>query len=41
MTVQTTVSPVGAEAHADTRAVLLHQVSWGAIFAGAVTALVA
>ncbi len=40
-TIQSTVSPVtAAEAHADTRAVLLNQVSWGAIFAGAVTALV-
>lgn len=41
MTIQTTISPLGAEAHPDTRAVLLHQVSWGAIFAGAAIALVA
>lgn len=41
MTIQTTVSPLGADAQADTRAVLLHQVSWGAIFAGAAIALVA
>lgn len=40
-TIQPTVSPLAAaEAQADTRAVLLNQVSWGAIFAGAVTALV-
>ena len=38
---QTPVSPLGAEAHADTRAVLLNQVSWGAIFAGGAIALVA
>jgi hypothetical protein len=38
-TIQTT-SPLAAEAQPDTRAVLLHQVSWGAIFAGATTALV-
>ncbi|AWN38455.1 PhnA-like protein [Methylobacterium radiodurans] len=37
---QTLVPSVAAETHADTRAVLLNQVSWGAIFAGAVTALV-
>lgn len=41
MTIQTSVSPLGTEAHADTRAVLLNQVSWGAIFAGAAIALVA
>lgn len=41
MTIQTSVSPLGAEAHADTRAVLLNQVSWGAIFAGGAIALVA
>ena len=41
MTIQTSVSPLGTEAHADTRAVLLNQVSWGAIFAGATIALVA
>jgi len=41
VTIQTTVSPLGADAQADTRAVLLHQVSWGAIFAGAAIALVA
>ncbi len=41
MTTQTTVSPLAASAaQADTRAVLLNEVSWGAIFAGAVTALV-
>ncbi len=45
MTLQTPVPPLAAEAHADTahadtRAVLLNQVSWGAVFAGAVTALV-
>ena len=40
MTTQTSVSPLGTEAHADTRAVLLNQVSWGAIFAGATIALV-
>jgi len=34
-TIQTTASPVAAGATADTRAVLLNQVSWGAIFAGA------
>ena len=39
-TIQTTASPVAAGATADTRAVLLNQVSWGAIFAGATTALV-
>jgi hypothetical protein len=39
-TIQTVARPLGTEAHADTRAVLLNQVSWGAIFAGAVTALV-
>jgi len=40
-TIQTTASPLAtAAAQADTRAVLLNQVSWGAIFAGAVTALV-
>ncbi|MGU3538449.1 PhnA-like protein [Methylobacterium sp. A54F] len=39
-TIQTVAPPLPAEAHADTRAVLLNQVSWGAIFAGAVTALV-
>ena len=39
-TIQTVATPLGTEAHADTRAVLLNQVSWGAIFAGAVTALV-
>ncbi|CAO4178757.1 PhnA-like protein [Methylorubrum populi] len=37
MTTTTSLSPV---ATADTRAVLLNEVSWGAIFAGAVTALV-
>lgn len=40
MTIQTTVPPLAAEAQADTRTVLLHQVSWGAVFAGSVTALV-
>lgn len=41
MTIQTTTPPLTAgTAHADTRAVLLNEVSWGAIFAGAVTALV-
>ncbi|BAQ47185.1 MULTISPECIES: hypothetical protein [Methylobacterium] len=40
MTIQTPVSPLATAAQADTRAVLLNQVSWGAIFAGAVTALV-
>ena len=41
MTIQTTTSPLATgAAHADTRAVLLNEVSWGAIFAGAVTALV-
>nr|WP_083469084.1 PhnA-like protein [Methylobacterium variabile] len=40
MTLQTPVSPLAAAAQADTRAVVLNQVSWGAIFAGAVTALV-
>jgi hypothetical protein len=40
VTTHTTLTPVAAEGHADTRAVLLNQVSWGAIFAGAVTALV-
>ncbi|PIK71667.1 PhnA-like protein, partial [Methylobacterium frigidaeris] len=40
MTIQTPVSPLATTAQADTRAVLLNQVSWGAIFAGAVTALV-
>jgi hypothetical protein len=39
-TIQTVAPPLASEAHADTRAVLLNQVSWGAIFAGAVTALV-
>ncbi len=40
-TIQTTASPLAtAGAQADTRAVLLNEVSWGAIFAGAVTALV-
>ncbi|MEG9527941.1 MAG: PhnA-like protein [Hyphomicrobiales bacterium] len=39
-TIQTVATPLGTEAHADTRAVLLNQVSWGAISAGAVTALV-
>ncbi len=37
MTTTTQLSPVAA---GDTRAVLLNEVSWGAIFAGAVTALV-
>ncbi|TXM63579.1 PhnA-like protein [Methylobacterium sp. WL120] len=37
----TTPSTVPNAAAADTRTVLLNQVSWGAIFAGAVTALVA
>lgn len=37
MTTTTSLSPVAA---GDTRAVLLNEVSWGAIFAGAVTALV-
>ncbi|MDP4023026.1 PhnA-like protein [Methylobacterium sp. NEAU 140] len=41
MTTIQTAAPLATEAHADTRAVLLNQVSWGAIFAGAVTALVA
>ncbi len=40
VTLQTTAPILATEAHADTRAVLLNQVSWGAIFAGAVTALV-
>lgn len=40
MTIQTTVPPLAADAQADTRAVLLNQVSWGAVFAGSVTALV-
>lgn len=41
MTIQTTTAPLAAAAaQADTRAVLLNEVSWGAIFAGAVTALV-
>ena len=41
MTIQTTPAPLAAgAAQADTRAVLLNEVSWGAIFAGAVTALV-
>ncbi len=39
-TIQTVSSPLATETHADTRAVLLNQASWGAIFAGAVTALV-
>ncbi|TXM99240.1 MULTISPECIES: PhnA-like protein, partial [unclassified Methylobacterium] len=39
-TIQTTVPPLASQAQADTRAVLLNQVSWGAIFAGATTALV-
>ncbi len=38
--IQTAATPLSPDAHADTRAVLLNQVSWGAIFAGAVTALV-
>ncbi|WP_267428756.1 PhnA-like protein [Methylobacterium sp. GC_Met_2] len=41
MTIQTTTTPLATgAAHADTRTVLLNEVSWGAIFAGAVTALV-
>ncbi|GJE15246.1 hypothetical protein FOHLNKBM_6326 [Methylobacterium longum] len=41
MTIQTTTSPLATgAAQADTRAMLLNEVSWGAIFAGAVTALV-
>ena len=41
MTIQTTPSPLATgAAQADTRAMLLNEVSWGAIFAGAVTALV-
>lgn len=41
MTIQTSTAPLAtAAAQADTRAVLLNEVSWGAIFAGAVTALV-
>jgi len=41
VTIQTTTAPLATgAAHADTRAVLLNEVSWGAIFAGAVTALV-
>ena len=41
MTIQTTASPLATTAaQADTRTVLLNEVSWGAIFAGAVTALV-
>ena len=40
MTIQTTIPPLAADAQADTRAVLLNQVSWGAVFAGSVTALV-
>ncbi|MCJ2073197.1 PhnA-like protein [Methylobacterium sp. J-030] len=39
-TIQTAATPLSTEAHGDTRAILLNQVSWGAIFAGAVTALV-
>ena len=39
-TIQTAAPTLAPEAHADTRAVLLNQVSWGAIFAGATTALV-
>ena len=39
-TIQTSPSLSTAAAHADTRAVVLNQVSWGAVFAGAVTALV-
>ncbi|TXN54769.1 PhnA-like protein, partial [Methylobacterium sp. WL18] len=39
-TIQTTVPPLASQAQADSRAVLLNQVSWGAIFAGATTALV-
>jgi len=40
-TIQTTTSPLATTAaSADARAVLLNEVSWGAIFAGAVTALV-
>ncbi len=38
--IQPATAPLAADAHADTRAVLLNTVSWGAIFAGAVTALV-
>ncbi|WP_232629638.1 PhnA-like protein [Methylobacterium sp. Leaf118] len=38
MTSTSSISPIAA---GDTRAVLLNEVSWGAIFAGAVTALVA
>ncbi len=41
MTIQTSTIPLpAAAAQAETRAVLLNAVSWGAIFAGAVTALV-
>ena len=40
MNAQSPLPAIAAEAHPDTRAVLLNQVSWGAIFAGAVTALV-
>jgi hypothetical protein len=41
VTIQTTTSPLATgAAQADTRAMLLNEVSWGAIFAGAVTALV-
>jgi len=39
-TIQTTVPPLASQAQAESRAVLLNQVSWGAIFAGATTALV-
>ena len=39
-TIKPATAPLAADAHADTRAVLLNTVSWGAIFAGAVTALV-
>ncbi|MEL6063002.1 PhnA-like protein [Methylobacterium sp. DCY52] len=38
--IQTVATPHAAEALGDTRAVLLNHVSWGAIFAGAATALV-
>ena len=39
-TIKPATAPLAADAQADTRAVLLNTVSWGAIFAGAVTALV-
>jgi hypothetical protein len=39
-TIQTVATPVAAEVHGDTHTVQLNQASWGAIFAGAVTALV-